>query len=122
MIKYLIKITQSPRQIITTYLGIIFVAATLYSLFEAKSFWDSFWWAIVTALTIGYGDNYPVTFGGRLVAITLMHVIVLLVIPLITGRISAKLIVDSNVFTNEEQEQIKNDLREIKHMLNKSHP
>ena len=33
---------------------------------------DSFWWGIVTFLTVGYGDRYPVTFPGRSVAALLM--------------------------------------------------
>lgn len=35
---------------------------------------DAMWWAVVTIATVGYGDRFPVTLGGRLVAIFLMFV------------------------------------------------
>jgi len=33
-----------------------------------SSFQDSLWWALVTMATVGYGDVYPVTSAGRVIA------------------------------------------------------
>ncbi len=38
------------------------------------TFGDALWWAAVTVTTVGYGDTYPVTVVGRLVAFALMLV------------------------------------------------
>jgi voltage-gated potassium channel len=35
---------------------------------------DALWWSITTITTVGYGDRYPVTTEGRLVAVALMVV------------------------------------------------
>jgi voltage-gated potassium channel len=37
-----------------------------------NSFGDALWWAVTTVMTVGYGDRYPVTLAGRLVAVGLM--------------------------------------------------
>jgi voltage-gated potassium channel len=38
------------------------------------TFGDSLWWACETVTTVGYGDRFPVTTEGRLVAVALMIV------------------------------------------------
>jgi voltage-gated potassium channel len=38
------------------------------------SYPEALWWAIVTVTTVGYGDRYPVSAGGRVVAAVLMLV------------------------------------------------
>lgn len=35
---------------------------------------DAIWWSLVTVTTVGYGDKYPVTTEGRLIAVVLMFI------------------------------------------------
>ena len=68
-------------RVLLAVVATIFVGAWLVLLFEERAkgsnihdYPDALWWAIVTVTTVGYGDRYPVTEGGRIVAVILMLV------------------------------------------------
>jgi len=54
---------------------------------EIKTASDAIWWAVVTMSTVGYGDTYPVTNNGRLVAI-LVIVVGVALFGVVTGSLA----------------------------------
>ncbi|GID97126.1 potassium channel family protein [Amorphoplanes digitatis] len=113
----LVRLANSPRNLILSYLLLIVVCSVLYRFFERESLGDSLWWAVVTASTVGYGDISPGTWQGRVMAAVLISVMVLIVVPLITAHFASKLIVDHDAFRHEEQEELKNNLRHVRRLL-----
>ena len=70
------------KHLFFSFAGILlFVAAvgTYYFEREAQpdkfaSVFHSLWWAVITLTTVGYGDVYPVTLGGRMFTILVLMV------------------------------------------------
>lgn len=114
---FVLKATNSPRALLTTYASLIVVCSVGYHFFEDATIGDSIWWAVVTASTVGYGDISPKTPEGRVLGGVLISFMVLIVIPLITAHFASKLIVDNDAFKHEEQEEIKAQLRQIRNLL-----
>jgi voltage-gated potassium channel len=77
--------------------GLLALGAVGTFIFEAGrnqafvSFWDTIWWTVVTITTVGYGDKFPVTLGGKLVGILIMALGVA-TIGIVTGRIASFLV------------------------------
>ena len=65
-----------------------------------KSIFHSFWWSIVTLTTVGYGDIYPITIGGRIfTSIIILIGVGIVAIP--TGLIASAF----NSFKDEDIEK-----------------
>jgi voltage-gated potassium channel len=114
----LVWLANSPKKLLLAYAILIVICGTLYDRFETDtSFGDSIWWAVVTASTVGYGDISPETWQARVMAGVLISAMVLLVIPLITAHFASKLIVNNDAFHHEEQEELKENLRITRALL-----
>lgn len=69
-----------------------------------KSYGDAVWWAITTVSTVGYGDRYPVTTTGRLIAGGLMIIGVAL-LGIVTASMAAAFTRWSAAEDGEDAEQ-----------------
>ena len=70
---------------------------------------DAFWWAVVTVTTVGYGDVYPVTFEGRVIA-TVVMIVGIAILGILISTLGAQLI-ESRIKSQSKKEE--NNIKEI---------
>jgi voltage-gated potassium channel len=89
-------------------LAILFSASAIYYLEnEAQpdkfsSITESIWWATVSLATVGYGDVYPVTVGGKIFA-SIISLIGIGIVAIPTGIISASFVEEINAVRRGEK-------------------
>ncbi len=94
--------------LLTGGFGILFFLAEP----DASHLGDGLWWAFVTLTTVGYGDIYPTTLLGRVLAVILM-VIGIGFVATLTGAIAAHFIEE------EEGAEILAELRRVQRRLDR---
>ena len=101
----------TPRYVWTAVLALWVTCSWTYALLEDKGPIEGLWWGIVTGSTVGYGDFYPESTAGRFIGAVLICSMLLL-IPIGIGHVIARLVVDRNEFTHEEQVEMQAMQRE----------
>ncbi|MFZ1161010.1 potassium channel family protein [Mycobacterium sp.] len=88
-----------------------------------NSFGKALWWSITTVTTVGYGDVYPVTNAGRVIAVLLMIGGISLV-GVVTASLASWIIQrvaeEETVIqaaTVAHVEELRNEIRALKHQL-----
>jgi voltage-gated potassium channel len=77
------------------------------------NFGDAVWWSLVTVATVGYGDEVPVTVGGRLVGVGLMIGGVAL-LGVVTATFASWLVDKVREVSEAEQAVTKADITELR--------
>ena len=77
---------------------------------------DAFWWSLVTVTTVGYGDRFPISTGGRFIAAALMIVGVGL-FGTFTGYVAKWFLTPGEEAQDKELESIRKKLEAVHQLL-----
>lgn len=129
---YLVRGLDAARDVLTKHklnyvLLITLVAvvggALLVESFEAtvedaniSSFPDAVWWAVTTVTTVGYGDRFPVTAGGRAVGVVLM-VLGITLFGLLTASLASHFVESREEEVDPKLEEVTQRLERIESLL-----
>jgi voltage-gated potassium channel len=95
--------------ILTVTAIIVAGAAQSATSHDFDTLWDGIWWAIETVSTVGYGDIYPATVQGRLIAMVLMFVGIGF-LSLLTAAIASRFVKQER---GDEHDEVMETLRQI---------
>lgn len=118
-IRELIEFLSNPIFIVITVLGnsiMVLGAVGFYHLErdinpQVNSFFDAFYWAMITITTVGYGDIFPITFYGRVLSIFM--------IILGTGFFLAYVALLTAVFVNLEKNELEEEVAKLRLRMDK---
>ncbi|MCS3924535.1 potassium channel family protein [Methanosalsum natronophilum] len=80
---------------------LVAISGIVFSVIEEIDIFDGIWWAITTVTTVGYGDMYPTSDAGRVVAFLVM-IVGIGFVSVLTAAIAAHFVDIDQDDTNEE--------------------
>jgi voltage-gated potassium channel len=111
--------TDTFRELALIYVTLLLVSAGLLMQFEGLDFGTAIYWAATTATSTGYGDISPKTGAGQVVAVSLMHLSIFVVAPMIVVRLVDRLNTNRDAFTHDEQVHILEGIARIEARLDR---
>lgn len=83
------------------------------------TFPDALWWAVTTVTTVGYGDHFPTTGLGRLIAVGLMigGIALLGVVTATLASWFVQHVTESEQLTRAEVERLTDEVRQLRARL-----
>lgn len=92
------------------------------------TFGDALWWAFTTITTVGYGDFYPVTVTGRLVAaglmvggLTLIGIVTATIASWIIERVTGR-VEKETASTDTQLADLRSEVQQLKEMIRAMQP
>ncbi len=84
-----------------------------------RNFGDAIWWSFSTITTIGYGDHYPVSIGGRLITVLLMFAGISLFVTF-TGLVSSSIMQMRNSSERRRELEILHRIKSLEEIVEKT--
>ena len=117
------KVKSGIGAIITTFGLLVMFASVAILVSETepesniKTAGDAIWWSVTTITTVGYGDKYPITTEGRMIAMALMISGVGLFGTL--SGVVASLLLGANEESNAEVQKLTTEVRTLQQKIDK---
>lgn len=107
---FIIYMANNIIGLLVIYIISLISTGFIFSVLESTTFLNGLYWAVTTALSIGYGDVLPTKTSTKIIFMIMSNVWLLLIIPSIVANIIITALKDVNEFTDAEQEEIKENL------------
>ena len=128
MLRGRVAIYTAGATVLTVFIAALAVLDAEQGLGDIDTFGDAIWWAFVTITTVGYGDYYPVTFTGRIVAVGLMIGGIAL-IGVVTATLASWIVervadqsTKAAAATEHQVEDLRREVSELKDMIRELRP
>lgn len=115
---FIIYMSNNIVGLLIIYIISLISTGFIFSILESTTFLNGMYWAVTTALSIGYGDVLPTHTSTKIIFIIMSNIWLLLIIPSIVANIILTALKDVNEFTDAEQEEIKHNLNYLTGLKN----